>query len=45
MVEIRTSAVVANISQRIREARLGWLGHAERKTEGVLKRNGKWKYM
>ena len=24
---------MANISEKIREARLGWLGHAERKTE------------
>ena len=31
--EIRTTASVANISKRIREARLRWLGHVERKTE------------
>ena len=31
--EIRTRAGVANISEKIREARLRWLGHVERKTE------------
>ena len=31
--EITTMAGVTNISKKIREARLRWLGHAERKTE------------
>ena len=31
--EIRTRACVANINEKIREARLRWLGHLERKTE------------
>ena len=31
--EIRARAGVANISKNIREARLRWLGHMERKTE------------
>ena len=31
--EIRTMAGVTNISQYIRETRLRWLGHVERKTE------------
>ena len=31
--EIRARAGVANISEKIREARLRWLGHVERKTE------------
>ena len=31
--ELRTRACVANISEKIREARLRWLGHVERKTE------------
>ena len=30
--EIRARAGVANISGKIREARVGWLGHVERKT-------------
>ena len=31
--DIRTRAGVANISQKIREARQIWLGHVRRKTE------------
>ncbi len=31
--EIRAGSGVANISENIREARLRWLGHVERKTE------------
>ena len=31
--EIRSKACVANISEKIREARLVWLGHAERETD------------
>ena len=31
--EIRAISGVANISKNIREARLRWLGHVERKTE------------
>ena len=31
--EIRARAGVANISQKIIEARLRWLGHVDRKTE------------
>ena len=31
--EIRARSDVANISEKIREARLRWLGHVERKTE------------
>ena len=31
--EIRERAGVANISEKIREARLRWLGHVEIKTE------------
>ena len=31
--EIRARAGVANISEKIREVRLRWLGHVERKTE------------
>ena len=35
--EIRAGAGVANISEKIREVRLRWLGHVERKTkEGIL---------
>ena len=30
--EIRVMAGVANIGEKIREARLRWLGHVERKT-------------
>ena len=30
---IRTRAGVANVSEKIREARLRWLGHEERKTD------------
>ena len=33
--EIRARAGAANISEKIREARLRWLGHVERKTENV----------
>ncbi len=36
-------AGVANISERIRQARLRWLGHVERKTEeDVVMRTWKW---
>ena len=31
--EIRARAGVANIGEKIRDARLRWLGHVERKTE------------
>ena len=31
--EIRARSGVANISGNLREARVGWLGHVERKTE------------
>ena len=31
--EIRTRTGVVNISEKIREARLRWLGHVERQTE------------
>ena len=31
--EIRATEGVVNISEKIREARLRWLGHVERKTE------------
>ena len=31
--EIRASAVVANISEKIREAKFRWLEHVARKTE------------
>ena len=41
--EIRARAGVANISEKIREARLRWLGHVERKTEeDVVMRTWKW---
>ena len=40
MVEIRASAVVANKSQRIREARPRWLAQAEIKT--ALERCSNW---
>ena len=41
--EIRATAGVANISENIREARLIWLGHVERKTEeDVVMRTWKW---
>ncbi len=41
--EIRARAGVANISETIREARLRWLGHVERKTEeDVVMRTWKW---
>ena len=36
--EIRARAGVANISGKITEARLRWLGHMERKTEDVVMR-------
>ena len=31
--EIRARADVVNVNEKIREARMGWLGHVERKTE------------
>ena len=35
--EIRARAGgVANLSEKIREARLGWLGHVERNTENAV---------
>ena len=41
--EIRARTCVANISERIREAKLRWLGHVERKTEeDVVMRTRKW---
>ena len=41
--EIRARACAANISEKIREARLRWLGHVERKTEeDVVMRTWKW---
>ncbi len=41
--EIRARAVVANIREKIREARLRWLGHVERKTEEEVEtRTWKW---
>ena len=41
--EIRARAGVANICEKIREARLRWLGHVERKTEeDVVMRRWKW---
>ena len=39
--EIRARAGVANISRKIREARLTWLGHVEKKTEDVVMRTWK----
>ena len=39
----RARAGVANISEKIREVRLRWLGHVERKTEeDVVMRRWKW---
>ena len=41
--EIRARAGVANISEKIREAILRWLGHLERKSdEDVVMRTWKW---
>ena len=41
--EIRAREGVANISEKIREAKLRWLGHVERKTEDdVVMRRWKW---
>ena len=41
--EIRARAGVANISEKIREAMLRWLGHVERKTaEDVGERDRHW---
>ena len=34
--EIRAKSGVANVSEKIREVRLRWLGYVERKTEGDL---------
>ena len=39
--EIRARESVTNISANIREARLRWLGHMERKTEDVVMRTWK----
>ena len=40
--EITARARVANISEKIREAKLRWLGHVERKTEeDVVRRTWK----
>ena len=41
-IRARADAGVANISQNIREARLRWLGHVERKTEEDVVM-GRWK--
>ena len=35
--EIRARAGVANIIENIREVRLRWLGHVERKTQEVMR--------
>ena len=41
--EIRARAGVANISEKIREARLRWLGHVERRmNEDAVMRRWKW---
>ena len=41
--EIRARAGVVNISEKAREARLRWLGHAERKTEeDLVMKTWKW---
>ena len=41
--EIRARAGVADISEKIREARLRWLGHVDRTTgEDVVMRTRKW---
>ena len=41
--EIGARGGVANISEKIREARLRWLGNVERKTEeDVVRRTRKW---
>ena len=42
--EIRARAGVANISEKIREARLRWLGHVERETEEDVVMVG-WKWV
>ena len=42
--ERRAAAGVANISEKIREARLKWLGHVERKTEEDVVM-GRWKWV
>ena len=39
---MRARACVANISEKLREARLRWLGHVVRKTEYVFMRTWKW---
>ena len=39
--EIRARAGVANMSEKIKEARLRWLGHVERTTE----EHGRWKWV
>ena len=40
--KIRTRARVANLSETMKEGRLRWLGHTERKTkEGVVVRTWK----
>ena len=39
--EIRARAGVADVSEKIREAILRWLGHVERKTEDVVMRTWK----
>ena len=33
---IRNEEIITNISEKIREKRLIWLGHVERKTEEVV---------
>ena len=41
--EVKARAGVSNISEKIREARLRWLGHVERKSdEDVVMRTWKW---
>ena len=42
--EIRARAGVANIGENIREARLRWLDHVERKTEEDVAM-GRWKWV
>ena len=43
--EITARSDVANISEKMREARLRWLGYVERKTEEdvVVRDYGRWK--
>ena len=42
--EIRARAGVENISEKIREATLRWLGHVDRMTEeDVVTKQGRWK--